>query len=209
MIKVAIIEDNKAYNQALHHLINNEDDCSIVYSSYNCNNLIKAIKENKPDVVIMDIEMPGINGVEGVKLIKDALPNTPVFMLTTFEDDDKIFNSIKSGASGYMLKNDPPENIIDAIRKVYKGESVMNGRVASKVLKYFSAKQNNANKTWDQYNLTTREKQIVELLIKGRSYKDIATESFISNATVFTHVKNIYAKLDVHSRAEISAKLNN
>jgi DNA-binding NarL/FixJ family response regulator len=209
MINVAIIEDNKAFSQALHYLINNESDLSIVYSSNNCNNLVEAIKENKPDVIIMDIEMPGINGIEGVRLIKNALPDTHVLMLTTFEDNDKIFDSIKSGATGYMLKNDPPENIIHAIRKVNKGESVMNGRVARKVLQYFSAKQNNVNKTWEKYNLTSREKQILGLLIKGRSYKEIAAESFISNATVFSHVKNIYAKLNVHSRAEISARFNN
>ena len=209
MITVAIIEDNKAFSKALHHLVNNENDLSVVYSSHNCNNLVEAIKENKPDVIIMDIEMPGINGIEGLMLIKNALPDTHVLMLTTFENDDKIFDSIKCGATGYMLKNDPPENIIDAIRKVNKGESVMNGRVARKVLQYFNTKQNKANKTWDEYKLTSREKQILDLLIKGRTYKDIAAESFISNATVFSHVKNIYAKLNVHSRAEISARFSN
>ncbi len=208
MITVAIIEDNKLFSKVLHHLVNNENDLSVVYSSHNCNNLVEAIKENKPDVVIMDIEMPGINGIEGVMLIKFAFPDTHVLMLTSSENDDKIFDSIKCGATGYMLKNDPPENIIDAIRKVNQGESIMNGRVARKVLQYFNTKQNKANKTWDKYKLTSREKQILDLLIKGRSYKDIAAESFISNATVFSHVKNIYAKLNVHSRAEISARFN-
>ncbi len=208
MITVAIIEDDKLFSKLLHHLVNNENDLSVVYSSHNCNNLVEAIKENKPDVVIMDIEMPGINGIEGVMLIKCAFPNTHVLMLTASENDDKIFDSIKCGATGYMLKNDPPDNIIDAIRKVNQGESVMNGRVARKVLQYFNTKQNKANKTWDEYKLTSREKQILDLLIKGRTYKDIAAESFISNATVFSHVKNIYAKLNVHSRAEISARFN-
>ncbi len=156
MINVAIIEDNKAFSQALHYLINNESDLSIVYSSNNCNNLVEAIKENKPDVIIMDIEMPGINGIEGVRLIKNALPDTHVLMLTTFEDNDKIFDSIKSGATGYMLKNDPPENIIHAIRKVNKGESVMNGRVARKVLQYFNTNHFLWNLPFGDQNLHRR-----------------------------------------------------
>jgi DNA-binding NarL/FixJ family response regulator len=208
MIKVAIIEDNKAFSEALHHLIDNEDDIYVIYSSNNCNKLAEGIKDSKPHVVIMDIEMPGINGIEGVKIVKEAAPDTQVFMLTTFEDDDKIFNSIKAGASGYMLKNDGPEEIIDAIRKIHKGESVMNGRIARKVLQYFNNKEEANTKKRDSYNLTTREKQVLDLLVKGLSYKDIATECFISNATVFTHVKNIYAKLDVHSRAELSGRLS-
>jgi DNA-binding NarL/FixJ family response regulator len=207
MIKVALIEDNKAFIEALQHLINNEEDIYVIYSSNNCNKLAEAIKDSKPHVVIMDIEMPGINGIEGVKIVKEAVPETQVFMLTTFEDDDRVFNSIKAGASGYMLKNDAPEEIIDAIRKIHKGESVMNGRVARKVLQYFNNQEHASTKKLDSFNLTTREKQILELLIKGLSYKDIASECFISNATVFTHVKNIYAKLDVHSRAEIAGRL--
>jgi DNA-binding NarL/FixJ family response regulator len=209
MIRVAIIEDNKAYNQALHHLINSAEDFCVIYASHNCINLVAAIKEHGPDVVIMDIEMPGINGIDGVRLIKNASPDTHVFMLTSFEDDDKIFTSIKAGATGYMLKNDSPENILEAIRKINKGESVMNGRVARKVLQYFSSQQTNNKSKMDGYNLTTREKQILELLNKGFSYKDIANECFISNATVFTHVKNIYAKLNIHSRNEIAAKFSN
>jgi DNA-binding NarL/FixJ family response regulator len=208
MIKVAIIEDNKAFSEALHHLIDNEEDIYVNYSAHNCNKLAEAIKNSKPHVVIMDIEMPGINGIEGVKIDKDANPDTQVFMLTTFEDNDKIFNSIKAGAAGYILKNDAPEEIVDAIRKVHNGESVMNGRIARKVLQYFNNKEEANTKKLDSYNLTIREKQVLELLIKGLSYKDIAAECFISNATVFTHVKNIYAKLDVHSRAELSGKLD-
>ena len=152
--------------------------------------------------------MPGINGIEGIKIIKQELPEAGIFMLTVFEDEEKIFNSIKAGADGYLLKKDPPDKIIEAIKAIYNGESIMNGKIARKMLEYFKFKESNRQKELERYDLTRREKEILELLINGKSYKQIADVCSISMHTLFTHTKNIYNKLNIHSRAEIAAKFH-
>ncbi|TDH20656.1 response regulator transcription factor [Segetibacter sp. 3557_3] len=205
MIKVATIEDNDAYRKALHTLISLSPDCEIVYSAPDCKNVAEALKTICPDVLIMDIELPGIKGFECINLVKNQCPSINVFMLTTFEDDDKIFDSIKAGAVGYLLKKDPPGLILEAIHKIHQGEAVMNGKIARKVLQYFSEKKE-VSKSIEEYDLTTREKEILELLMKGASYKEIAANCSISKDTVFSHIRNIYKKLNVHSRSEIVAK---
>jgi len=126
-------------------------------------------------------------------------------MLTVFEDDEKIFGAIKAGANGYLLKKDSPQKILDAIEAVYRGESPMNGMIASKVLDYFQ-RQQKKNNDLNQSGLTEREKEILKLLIKGNSYKEIAGMLFISIETLNSHIKNIYRKLNVHSRSELAAK---
>lgn len=205
MIKVAVIEDNNAYRKALQTLITHTTDLELVFSASNCNNIKEIISAICPDVFIMDIDMPGINGIEGVRLVKEHCPEANVFMLTVFEDDDNIFESIKAGAIGYLLKKDPPEEILEAVRKVYRGESVMNGKIARKLLQYFS-KQDPKEADFSEYNLTPREKEILEHLMKGLSYKEIALKCFVSLDTIFSHIRKIYSKLNVHSRAEITAK---
>jgi DNA-binding NarL/FixJ family response regulator len=205
MIRVAIIEDNDAYRKALQALIGLCADFEIVYSASDCKNLVQTISIICPDVLIMDIELPGISGIKGIELVKSQCSATNIFILTTFEDDDKIFESIKAGAVGYLLKKDPPNEILDAIHKVYLGESVMNGKIARKVLQFFSQKSK-GNSSFDEYLLTVREKEILQLLMKGSSYKEIASDCFISLDTVFSHIRNIYKKLNVHSRSEIAAK---
>ncbi len=205
MIRVAIIEDNVAYRKALETLISKTDDLEIVYTASDCNTLGETVAIIKPDVVIMDIEMPGLTGIQGVRIVREHSAGTNVFMLTVFEDEQNIFESIKAGALGYMLKKDPPDEILNAVRKVYKGESIMNGKVARKVLEYY-LKMPAPKQSVDEYNLTVREKEILELLKSGLSYKDIASHCFISIDTVFSHIRKIYSKLNVHSRSEISAK---
>jgi DNA-binding NarL/FixJ family response regulator len=205
MIKVAIIEDNEAYRKALQTLVSLTADLELVYSASDCKNLAETIGVICPDVIVMDIEMPGISGIEGVRQVKEHCPDTNIFMLTVFEDDENIFESIKAGAIGYLLKKDPPEEILEAIRKVHRGESVINGKIARKVLQYFS-KAEPKRPHFDDYNLTPREKEILELLIKGLSYKEIATKCFISLDTLNSHIRNIYSKLNVHSRSEIAAR---
>jgi DNA-binding NarL/FixJ family response regulator len=205
MIKVALIEDNEAYRKALQTLVTRTADLEIVYSAEDCRNIGDTIAAICPDVIIMDIELPGISGIEGVRLVKEHCPNASIFMLTVFEDDQNIFESIKAGATGYLLKKDPPEEILEAIRKAHRGETAMNGRIARKVLQYFSkspAKEPN----FEDYKLTPREKEILELLMKGLSYKEIAAKCFITLDTMFSHIRKIYSKLNVHSRAEIAAK---
>jgi len=188
-------------------LISNQQDMLLVYTSdslIDANALYNAI----PDVVIMDIDLPLKSGIEGVKMLKENLPSANVFMLTVFEDEERIFDSIKAGALGYLLKKDAPEKIIEAVHAVHNGESIMNGRIARKMLEYFIQKEKSRAQQFDEYDLTRREKEILELLIDGKSYKIIADICNISMHTLFTHTRNIYNKLNIHSRAEIAAKFH-
>jgi len=203
MLQIAIIEDNTKYRKAVELVIGMNQDMQLVHSLANCQQMIAAFESDKPDVVLMDIDMPGMNGIQGVWEIKKTMPEIRVIMLTVFEDEEKIFNAIKAGANGYLLKKDSPQRIVEAIEAVQRGESPMNGMIAAKVLDYFQKTKKN---TIDQSNLTERERQILQLLIKGFSYKEIASEIFISIETLNSHIKNIYRKLDVHSRSELAAK---
>lgn len=205
MIRVAIIEDNEAYRKALETFISKAVDIEIVYTASDCKGIAQTIGVIMPDVMIMDIEMPGLTGIEGVKIVKDVSANTNIFMLTVFEDEHNIFESIKAGAIGYLLKKDPPESILEAIRKAYNGEAIMNGKIARKVLEFYSKKEKTKN-NWEEYKLTGRETEILQLLMKGLSYKEIAAQCFISIDTIFSHIRKIYSKLNVHSRSEIAAK---
>lgn len=206
MIKVAIIEDNEAYREALEILISTNNDIKIVYSASNLTGIRTAFARTKPHICIMDIQMPGLTGIEGVTLLKERFPSVNVFMLTVFDDDDNIFDSIKAGAVGYLLKKDPPELIIQAIRKVHAGETMLNGKIARKVLDFFSKKEIKKD-PFEEYNLSKREKEILEYIISGLSYREIAARCFITLDTMYTHTRKIFAKLNVHSRAEIAAKM--
>ncbi len=207
MIKVAIIEDSLSFMKAMQVLISSQADMLLVYTSDNLMDA-KALYHATPDVVIMDIDLPVKSGIEGVRMLKENLPSAAVFMLTVFEDADKIFDSVKAGALGYLLKKDPPEKIIEAIHSVYEGESIMNGKIARKLLEYFSQREKDKGQKMEAYNLTRREKEILQLLIDGKSYKMIADACNISMHTLFTHTRNIYGKLDIHSRAELAAKFH-
>lgn len=207
MIRVAIIEDNLAYLKAMQVLIGNQPDMLMVYTAENLLE-IKALYHAEPDVVILDINLPVRNGIEGVRLIKEALPKAGVFMLTVFEDEDKIFSSIKAGAQGYLLKKDPSDKIIEAIHGIYNGESMLNGKIARKMLEFFSRKEGDRQQELEQFKLTKREKEILQYLIDGKAYKNIADICNISLQTLFTHTRNIYNKLNIHSRAEIAARFH-
>ncbi len=205
MIRVAIVEDNLSYLKALQALTGSKPGLLLVYTAENLLNL-EALMHADPDVIILDIDLPGINGIEGVKALRSKAVKAGIFMLTVFEDDDKIFNAIKAGADGYLLKKDPPEKIIEAIESIYKGESIINGRIARKMLDFFAGQESRKQKELEQYNLTKREKEILQKLIEGKSYKVIADECCISLQTLFSHTKNIFNKLNIHSRAEIAAR---
>jgi DNA-binding NarL/FixJ family response regulator len=205
MIRLAIIEDNDAYRKALQTFISKASDIEIVYIGHDLENIAEEITANLPDIIIMDIDLPGMSGIEGARIVKEIRPDVNILMLTVFEDEEKIFQSIKAGALGYLLKKDSPGKIIEAIRAIYEGESVMNGQIARKILTYFS-KEIRTPIDLEEYNLTKREKEILQLLIEGLSYKDIAAKCFISLDTVFSHIRKIYAKLRVNSRAEIAAR---
>jgi DNA-binding NarL/FixJ family response regulator len=208
MIHVAIIEDNIQYRTTISIILQLDENIRLIIKGGNCEEVIPQFETDRPDVVLMDIDLPGISGIQGVWNIKKKWPEIKVLMLTVFEDEDKIFGAIKAGANGYLLKKDNPQKILSAIKAVYQGESPMNGMIAAKVLDYFQH-QPVANESLFDTNLTEREKVILQLLIKGLSYKEIAANIFISTETLNSHIKNIYRKLNVHSRSELAARFRN
>jgi DNA-binding NarL/FixJ family response regulator len=206
-IKVAIFEDNKMLRESLQQLINTADDMACTGAFPDANKLIRNMQMANPDVVLMDINMPGISGIEAVQQIKEKFPQVHILMQTVFEDKDKIFAAICAGASGYMLKKTVPQQMIEAIRETHLGGAPMTASVATKVLQMFRL-QTTVEKN-EFIDLSDREKEILALLVKGKSYKAIASECFISIDTVSTHVRHIYEKLHVHSKSEAVAKAIN
>lgn len=203
MIRIAIIEDNLQYRKAIGMILQLNNNFQLLHMLENPLDMMTCFTDEKPDVVLMDIDMPGMNGIKAVWEIKKTFPDIKVLMLTVFEDEEKIFGAIKAGANGYLLKKDSPQKIMESIDAVHKGESPMNGMIAAKVLDYF---QKTKTAQVDQSSLTVREKEILELLMLGNSYKEIAATIFISVETLNSHIKNIYRKLNVHSRSELAAK---
>jgi len=207
MLKLAIIEDNRQYSKALEFIFEGAENITIIHLLHTAENIIAVLQQDLPDIVIMDIDLPGKNGIEAVKEIKDNWPAIRIMMLTVFEDADKIFLAVKAGADGYLLKKDSPSRIIQAINELSLGESPINSIIAGKLLDYFQHQTQKSN--IELYNLTSREKEILQHLINGHSYKEIAGICNITFQTLNSHTKNIYQKLNVHSRAEVSAKFNN
>jgi DNA-binding NarL/FixJ family response regulator len=203
-IRVAIYEDNRNLREGLYQLIDGTDGFQCVGAFANCDRILKQIEETKPDVVLMDIELPGISGIEAVKILKEKYPAVKVLMETIFEDNNKIFDSICNGAEGYILKNTPPALILSSIKEIYDGGAPMTPSVASKVLKMF--KNNSFSSLKETTNLTERESEILKALVEGMSYKMISVTCFISVDTVSGHIKNIYKKLQVHSKSEAVVK---
>ncbi|MEP7170963.1 MAG: response regulator transcription factor, partial [Bacteroidota bacterium] len=168
MIRVIIFEDNNSLRNGLNQLIEGSNGYSCVGAFPDCSNLLKNIEDTKPDVVLMDIEMPGMNGIEGVKILHDKKPELKVLMQTIFEENEKIFQSICAGASGYILKNTTPTRILEAIKETYDGGAPMSPSIATKVLKMMQV-QNGSTKNIS-FNLTEREKEVLSCLVKGMSY---------------------------------------
>ena len=203
-IKVAIFEDNNNMREGLFQLINGSSGFTCTGAFPNCDDLVRRIKSANPDVIVMDIEMPGISGIEGVKLVKENFPGIKILMETIFEDDLKIFDSICAGAEGYILKNTAPTEILGAIKEIYEGGSPMTPTIANRVIKMVKSQRTSDSK--NTFNLTDREKEILSCLVEGMSYKLIADECTISIDTENVHIKNIYKKLQVHSKSEAVAK---
>ena len=198
-ISVAIVEDNKDLREGLSQLIQGTPGYRCVGAYANCPEFLDGVDAIKPDVVLMDIGLPGMSGIEGVEKLKSLRPATEVLMLTVFEDERKIFDSICAGASGYLLKKTPPLRILEAIQEIHDGGAPMTAKIARKVLTTF--RDSNPNLSPD-FQLSEREREVLAGLVKGLSYKLIADHCSISIDTVRSHIRHIYEKLQVNSKAQ-------
>lgn len=201
-IKILLYEDNVELRTSLTSLISFAEDIDLLASFENAGKVLENIEQFGPDVVLMDIDMPVVNGIDGLKLIRTKYDSLPVIMLTVFDDDGHVIEAIKNGATGYILKQHLTSRLAVAIEEVMEGGAPMSPVVARMVLNHFSGQH--AKKK--DYRLTPREKQILQSLTEGNSYKLIALNEGITMGTVTTHIKNIYEKLGVHSQAEAVSK---
>lgn len=198
-IRILIYDDNAALRTSMEALLNDEPDLEVLAAMPNAETIAEDLQAFSPDVVLMDIDMPVINGVKAVKLIRMINPNIPVIMLTIFDDNENIFNAVCAGATGYILKRYATEEVPNAVRNVINGGAPMTGSVARKVLQMVPQAKNEQQEKAD---LSVKETSILQLLVNGYSYKMIASETGISIDTVRFHIKKIYDKLHVHSATE-------
>ena len=201
MIRIVIYDDNQQRCDSLKALLSLTEGMECVADFPNCSHVVADMNQYYPDVVLMDIEMPVADGISGVMLIKKNFPEIRIIMQTVFEDEEKIFASLKAGAEGYILKNASAEKITQSIEEVYQGGAYMTPSVALRVMQYFNAPQ----KQNDEYRLTQKEKEVLKFLSEGSSYKMVADKLGISYFTVNAHIKKIYEKLHVHSLGEAVA----
>lgn len=204
-ISVALVEDNRDIRQGLRLIIDGTKGFLCLGAYPDAETGLIEILESKPDVVLMDIVLPGMSGIECVKNIKEKAPNIDIIMLTVRSDDDSVFQSLQAGACGYLTKNTPPSRLLEAIKEVQNGGAPMSSNVARMVVGSFNAFRN------PSHNLTSREREVLDQLCKGKSYKMIADTLSVSQDTVRYHIKNIYKKLQVNSKSEavIKALKNN
>lgn len=202
-VKVLIYDDNADRRESLSLLLQTYEGFEVVGSFLDCSNVVNEIQDLRPDIVLMDIQMPNVDGLQGVKLIKQRFSDVKVIMQTVFDDDDKVFDAILNGASGYILKRTSSEKIIEAVRDAVEGGSPMTPSIAAKVLQHF---RQQTSGTATDYLLTDKEKTILGHLVNGLSYKMIADRCDISYHTVNAHIKKIYEKLHVHSAGEAVSK---
>lgn len=206
-IKVAIFEDNKLVRDALQSILNSTPGYACVGAFDSGRHWQQELQRCHADVVLMDIELPGIDGIELTKLITAQSGNIKILIQTVFDDNDKIFNALCAGAHGYILKTDPPNKYLEAISDIYNGGSFMNAGVARKTLSFFTNKNvMMVSPEKNDYRLTEREKEILQQLVDGQALKTISATLFISHETVRTHVKHIYKKLHVANRTEAVMK---
>lgn len=203
MIRVAIVEDNQTLRNSLTNLLNYTEGMQCVASLGNLMNVVSELGKSRPDIVLMDIGLPNISGIEGVRTVMNNFPAIQVLMFTVFEDEEKIFDAIRAGASGYLLKKTPPDEIIESIQQLYNGGAPMSPSIARKVIHAFQE----APAELEDFQLTPREKEILYSLVDGLSYKKIAEKYFISISTIRTHISNIYQKLHVNTKSQAVAKV--
>jgi len=202
-IKVALVEDDEGIRSSLAALIRRASNLRLAGDYPDAETALQEIPRKPPDVVLMDINLPGINGVECVRQLKSNLPEVQVLMLTVYEDSDSLFNSLKAGASGYLLKRTVSTRLLEAIRDVHAGGSPMTPQLARRLVQFFS-NPNSGQATVSK--LTAGEKEFLDQLARGYAYKEIADRMKISIDTVRHYVRNVYEKLHVHSRTEAVVK---
>jgi DNA-binding NarL/FixJ family response regulator len=202
-IRISIVDDNDQIREGLSVLINGSTGFQCVATYATAENALKYLPAQKPDVVLMDIQLPGMSGIECVRELKRLLPDLQIMMLTVYEDDDNVFKSIVAGASGYVLKKTPPSELMDAVSDLHNGGSPMSDRIARKVVQAFQQMGKSSRET---ENLTQRESEVLSYVAKGFQDKEIAEKFFLSSETVRTHLRNIYKKLHVRSRTEATLK---
>ena len=207
MIKIAIVEDNAALRSSLIKLFNLTEGFKCVAALSNLLNVTTEVRNSKPDIILMDIGLPNISGIEGVRTIKYNFPEIQILMFTVFEEDDKIFEAIQAGANGYLLKKTSSTQIIDSIKELYNGGVPMSSSIARKVIESFRSPKSDK----ENFRLTTREHEILYSLVDGLSYKKIAEKYCISTSTIRSHIVKIYDKLHVHSKSQavaVALKIN-
>lgn len=203
-IRVLIADDQPLYRRGLEVVLHTEEHIEVVGEAENGEEAIAKAEELAPDVVLMDVRMPKINGIEATQAIRDRVPTTKILMLTVSDEDSDLYEAIKAGASGYLLKEVSVEEVADSIRAVMQGESKITPSMASKLINEFSAMSKRADERQrlPVPQLTARELEVLKLVAKGMSNREIADELFISENTVKNHVRNILEKLHLHSRME-------
>lgn len=204
MIRVSLYEDNEGLRKMLEAAIASDDRLQLAGSHNNCVEILRDVETDQPNVVIMDIDMPGISGIEGVQLLKSKHTDIEVIMNTVFDDDDRIFNALQSGATGYLLKKSGLQELITAITEIVKGGSPMSPSIARKVLSMIA---NPVAASKQVLDLTSREIEILDHLSQGMSYKMVAAQLHLSIDTIRSHIKKIYEKLHVHSATEAINKV--
>jgi DNA-binding NarL/FixJ family response regulator len=202
-INVSIVEDSDKFRETLARVLNRAEGFRCLSQYPSAEDALKALPQDKPEVVLMDINLPGMNGVECVRQLKQVLPTVQVMMLTVYEDTENIFNALAAGATGYMLKRTPRDELFDAIREVHRGGSPMTTHIARKVVQSFQRAVPAASAT---ETLSPREQEVLDCLAQGFLYKEIAEKLSISYETVHTYIRRIYEKLQVRTRTEAVAK---
>jgi DNA-binding NarL/FixJ family response regulator len=202
--RIVIFDDNIKRRESLEMLIDLSDDMICVGSFPDCSNVLNNIDKSEPDLVLMDIDMPNVNGIAGVTIIRTKYPNLKILMQTVFEDDEKLFACIRAGADGYILKKTQPLELLDAINEALEGGAPMTPSIARQVLRFVGSTENKQKS--EDFKLTARETEILSLLVQGLSYKMIASRCFVSLPTVNSHVQHIYEKLQVNTAVEAVTK---
>jgi len=209
MIKVLIVDDQTLMRDGLKTILDLEDDIKVIATAKDGEDAIEKVKNEEPNVILMDIRMPVKNGVESTKIIKEDFKNIKIIMLTTFQDDEYIIEALANGADGYLLKDIQGDNLIQAIRDVYNGQLMINPQIAMKLAQYVKKSTVSEKHVTESFDLSERELEVVRLMVKGFTNKKISKELFISEGTVKNYISSIYSKIGTSDRTQAVLLLKN